>query len=401
MKFTVDSIAVLKLPLGKSDHLVFSDDVPGWAFRLRTRRKKWVLQYEAAGEDGKRHTRRLTFGTYPAMSVPEARKKAAAFHAEVMLGRDPQGQKAEDQARAGETFEACMRLYLARRRNDPTLRQSSYIEIERHLVKNLKDLHGLRIDKVDRRAIALQLTRIAETSGPVQANRTRGSLVKFLSWCAGEGFIDANPAQFTNKNPEVARDRVLSLGELATVWRGAPEGDYGDCLRLLLLTGQRETEIGDLRWDEIDFDRAVITLPPQRTKNRRWHTIPLSAPAIAILQARPLNGRALVFGRGNGARGFSGWGHAKRRLDAVVHLPKWVVHDLRRSCSTGLGNLGIPPHTIEALLNHQSGTKSGVSGTYNKSIYERETRQAVDLWGNAVLAAVDGVESNVVTLQRA
>jgi Arm DNA-binding domain len=111
MKFTVDSIAALKLPPGKTDHLVFSDDVPGWAFRLRTRRKKWVLQYEAAGDDGKRHTRRLTFGTYPAMGVPEARKKAAAFHAEVMLGRDPQGQKAEDRARAGETFEACLQLY--------------------------------------------------------------------------------------------------------------------------------------------------------------------------------------------------------------------------------------------------------------------------------------------------
>jgi integrase len=235
----------------------------------------------------------------------------------------------------------------------------------------------------------------------VQANRTRGSLVKFMNWCAGEGFIDANPAQFTNKNPEVARDRVLSLAELATVWRGVTEGDFADCIRLLLLTGQRETEIGDLRWDEIDFDRAVITLPPQRTKNRRWHTIPLSAAAIAILKARPQNGRALVFGRGKGDKGFSGWGHCKRRLDAVVNLPKWVVHDLRRSFSTGLGDLGIAPHIIEALINHQSGTKAGVSGRYNKSVYEREARQAVELWGNAVLAAVDGAESNVVTLQRA
>lgn len=402
MKFTVDSIAALKLPPGKSDRLVFSDDVPGWGFRLRTRRKKWVLQYEVVGKDGNLHTRRLTFGTYPAMGVPEARRKAAAFHAEVMLGGDPQGNKEDSKARARETFEACAKIYLERRRNDVKLRQRSYGEIERHLLRNLEKLHALRIDKLDRRAIALELARFTDERGPVQANRTRASLVKFLNWCVGEGFIDANPATFTNKNQEAARDRVLSAGELAKVWRGLGEGDYADIVRLLILLGQREREIGDLCWDEIDLDRGVITLPPARTKNRRAHTIPLNGPAVAILRARSqIDGRNLVFGRGKGDRGFSGWSRAKARLDAAVQIPAWVIHDLRRSFSTGLGDLGVAPHTIEMLLNHQSGTKAGVSGRYNKSVYEREARQAVDLWASTIMAAVEGRESNVVPLQRA
>ena len=109
-------------------------------------------------------------------------------------------KKPESKARAGETFEACLRLYLERRRNDPKLRASSYGEIERHLERNLKKLHALRIDQVDRRAIALELSRLTTESGPIQANRTRASVMKFLDWCAREGFIESNPAEFTNKN---------------------------------------------------------------------------------------------------------------------------------------------------------------------------------------------------------
>lgn len=183
---------------------------------------------------------------------------------------------------------------------------------------------------------------------------------------------------------------------------GVPPGDYCDVVRLLTLTGQREREIGDIRWSEVDLDRALVTLPPERCKNRRQHTFPLNAPATEILKARPReDGRDLVFGRGKGERGFSGWSHAKARLNVAVQIPTWIVHDLRRSFSTGLGDLGIPPHIIETLLNHQSGTKSGVSGRYNKSIYEREARQAVDLWASTIMAAVEGRENNVVPLQRA
>jgi integrase len=159
------------------------------------------------------------------------------------------------------------------------------------------------------------------------------------------------------------------------------------------LEGQRATEIGSLRWSEVDLENALVTLPPARVKNRRKHSFPLSSPALAILQRRwndRDDNRDLVFGRGNGDKGFSGWSHAKARLDAKLDLEPWVVHDLRRSFSTGLGDLGVPPHVIEMLINHQSGTKVGVSGRYNLSVYEKEGRQAVELWGTTVMAAIEG-----------
>jgi integrase len=148
--------------------------------------------------------------------------------------------------------------------------------------------------------------------------------VTFLNWCAGEGFIDSNPAQFTNKHPEVSRERVLTDAELHKIWHTLPNSDFGDIVRLLMLTSQRKSEISDLTRDEINFDQAMITLRPERVKNHCGHYIPLSQPALAILQARPSNnGRNFVFGTGQ--RGFSGWGAAKRQLDAAVQLtPGWV-----------------------------------------------------------------------------
>jgi integrase len=284
-------------------------------------------------------------------------------------------------------------------RNDGKLRPSTYGGIERHLALNLKALHGVPIHKLDRRAIALELGRFTTERGPVQANRTRSSLVKFLNWCAGEGLIDSNPAAFTNKNPETPRDRVLTLTELSTIWRVLPAGDYGDILKLLMLTGCRAREISDLQWGEIDLGRGVITLPPARTKNRRWHAIPLPPAARAILETRAPSARAFVFGTGQG--GFSGWSKAKLQLDALVKIKPWVVHDLRRAVATGMGETGVQPHIIEAVLNHVSGHKAGVAGTYNRAAYETEKTTALARWAEHLMAAVEGRDTNVATLKRA
>ena len=345
----------------------------------------------------------MVIGKATALALDRARALAAQLHAKVKLGSDPAGDKAESQARSGETFEACMKLYLERRRNEPKLRSSTYREIERHLVRNLKALHGLRIDKVDRRAIAIELARLTTETGPVQANRTRGSLVKFLNWCAGEGFIDANPATFTNKNPERGRDRVLTDAELRKIWSALPDGDFGEIVKLLALTAARANEIALLRWSEIDFERGVIALPASRTKNHRAHFIPIGATVRTILEARPQHdGRDFVFGRDRDqASGFSGWSQSKRRLDAAVKIPAWVIHDIRRAVATGMGELGIQPHIVESVLGHVSGHKAGVAGRYNKSQYEADKTTALARWDQHIAAVLADKKTNVAPLKRA
>jgi integrase len=381
MRLTETAVRTITLPTGKRDHVVWDDAVPCFGVRIREGGSKtYVFQYKIGTK-----SRKMTLGRVGAIDFGKARSAAKELYARKSLGQDPAGRRKEGQARAGETFEHCMGLYLARRRSEGKLRASTYGEIERHLLRNLKALHSIPIHSLERRAIALELGRFTDESGPVQANRTRASLVKFLNWCAGEGFIDSNPATFTNKNPEQPRDRVLTLPELKAIWLALPDGDFGDIVKLLTLTGQRREEIAQLRWGEVDLDRGLITLAPARTKNRRWHTIPLAAKAREILAARA-TGRVLVFGHGQG--GFSAWSYAKGRLG--LQLAPWVIHDLRRAVATGMGEIGVLPHVIEATLNHVSGHRAGVAGTYNRAAYEGEKAQALSRWNDHLMAIVGG-----------
>lgn len=398
MRFTAKSTAGLQLPRNKSDLVVFDDVLPGFGLRLRSGgSRNWIIQYETGNRQ-----RRMVIGS-AALPLEQARTSAAQLLAKVKLGGDPAADKAESQARSSEDFESCLKIYLERRRSEPELRSSTYREIERHLVRNLRALHSTRIDKLDRRAIAIELARCTSASGPVQANRTRASLVKFLNWCAGEGFIDANPAQFTNKNPERGRDRVLSDLELKKIWRALPDGDFGDILKLLALTGCRANEIAQLRWSEIDLERGVIALPASRTKNHRAHFIPMSATVRAILESRQQSdGRDLVFGRDRDqSSGFSGWSQSKRRLDAAAKIPAWVIHDLRRSVATGMAEIGVQPHIVEAVLNHVSGSKAGVAGIYNRSQYEAEKTAALARWDAHLADVLASKKTNVAPLRRA
>jgi integrase len=388
MRLTVKTADALRLAPGERDKIWFDEVIAGWGLRARDGGKRvWIFQYAIDGR-----TRRLTFGTYPAMSVTAAREQAEQLHAQTKLGRDPAQEKADAKASAGETFGACLSDYLRHRRAQGKLRQTTLSEIERHLTVNLRALHDIRIDKLHRRAIAAELSRFAAERGPVQANRTRASVIKFLNWCVGEGYIESSPAQLINKNPERPRDRLLTMDELARIWRSLPAGDFGDILKLLTLLGQRRDEIALLEWSEVDLDRGVISLPASKMKNRRPHVVHLGPEAVAILRARERGERAQVFGTGQG--GFSGWSQSKARLDAKLGgMEPWVIHDLRRAVATHMNEIGVTPHIVEAVLGHVSGSKGGVAGVYNLAAYEPDKRAAMLRWDEHLMAVVGSVAS--------
>ena len=220
-----------------------------------------------------------------------------------------------------------------------------------------------------------------------------------------QGLADENPIIGTS--PAVtkgARDRVLTDGELRSIWNALRNDAYGDIVKLLALTGQRRDEIGALRFSECNFDKAVIALPAERTKNSRPHDIPLSAEALAILKARPrLAGRECVFA--SAANGFLGWSNYKTALDARIAsngaIPAWRLHDLRRTVSTRMHDeLGIAPHIVEAVLNHVSGHKGGVAGVYNKATYAKEKAIALARWAEHLTAIVSGERSKVIAMPK-
>jgi integrase len=342
--------------------------VKGFGARRQRRDAFYLLRYRLNGEQ-----RFITIGRHGSPWTPDTARAEARRLLGLVAGRsDP----AAERVRPAETFGAEVERYLERKRE--AMKPRAYAEVERHLLAHSKPLHRARLAEIDRRTIAQRLAEIETQSGPVARNRVRSSLSAFFAWAIREGLLEINPATGTGKAEEGGPgERVLSDAELAEVWAVCGSGDFGDIVRLLILTGQRREEIGGLRWTEVDLDRGLIVLPPARTKNKRLHELPLSPQARAILerQGRRPN-RDLVFGLGRG--GFSGWSDGKESLPPL--LRPWRLHDLRRSAATGMAELGVLPHIIEAVLNHVSGHRAGVAGVYNRARYEPEMREALERW---------------------
>lgn len=391
MRLTGPIVARLVLPEGKTDHIVFDDTLTGFGIRLRAGGKKvWIAQYRVGARQ-----RRLTIGSADKLTLDAARAEARSILAKVQLGSDPQTEKVETRNRASITLGTVAKQYLegpAKRK----LKPNSYASLLVHLNKHWKPLREHPLHIIDRADVAARLNEIAKESGPFAANRARACLSSLFSWAMSEGIAEANPVAGTNKpTEEVSRDRVLTDDELAQVWRLAGEGDYGRIVRLLILTGQRREEVGGMSWSEVDVKKGIWSLPRYRTKNGLPHDVPLSKAACEILNSIPKRpDRDLLFGGGEGA--FSGWSKSKSALDARIAADlirkaevvgkkarvvlRWRLHDLRRTVATRMGDLGVLPHVVEAVLNHVSGHRAGVAGIYNRSLYATEKRAALELW---------------------
>lgn len=396
VKLTAATVQKLRLPHGTTDKIFFDDNLAGFGLRIRDGGKRtWIAQYRVGAKQ-----RRMTLGTPENLDAHSARERAKDVLAKVQTGSDPQTEKAEKRAQAAVTVGAIVKRYL-NERAVRRLKPRSYEEVERHLRKHWAALAETPIRNVKRSDVAAQLGRIAKDSGPFASNRARAALSAFFSWAIGEGLVDATPVLGTNKaTEEVSRDRVLTPDELAAIWKEAGAGDYAAIVRLLILTGQRREEVGGMLWSEIDTAGAVWRIGAERTKNGLAHDVPLSVPALAVLRAiERREGRHLVFGAGDGA--FQGWSNAKTALDKRVSrslansgagaLKPWRLHDIRRTVATRVADLGVLPHVIEAVLNHISGHKAGVAGVYNRAAYAAEKRAALALWGDHLMALVEGL----------
>jgi integrase len=156
-------------------------------------------------------------------------------------------------------------------------------------------------------------------------------------------------------------------------------------------TGQRRCEVAGIPWSEIDLAEKSWNIPGKRTKNGKAHFVPLSKQAIDVLAAAPkFDGDYIFKGRRSGP--VVDFGGPKKRLDVLLpqDMPHWTWHDLRRTLSTGLARLEIPPHVIDAAINHTSGKISGVAAVYNRYSYAAEKREAMDKWGAYVEKLVNG-----------
>ena len=389
MKLDAKSVAALKLD-GKNDAIFFDDDLRGFGYRIRLGangklRRSWVAQYKRTGA-----TRRMSQSAEK-LGAEQARGWAKKVLAKVALGEDPQADSRARRDRDSLTMRSQVTEFLAAKK--PELAERTFIETTRYLTdpRYFGPLHKLPIDTITRRDIAARIVVIMRERGNPTATCARGTLSSFFTWCMKMGLTESNPT-IGSVAPagNGGRKRKLSDSELTSVWCACGDDDHGRIIRLLILTACRRAEIGDMSWSELDD--GTFTIPEARSKNGKAHTLPVLPMMSRIIRDVPhMAFRDQLFGvRG---RGFTSWAQGKTALDERSGVTDWTVHDIRRSVATRMGDLGVQPHVIEAVLNHQRG---GVAGVYNKSPYANEVRAALALWEDHIHALLTGGERKII-----
>jgi integrase len=349
-----------------------------------------------------------------AFTPDKARGEAERIAMLVAQGIDPQSQKVE---RNRQAVELAFTDYLERFERDclkvhwPASYVDAVATLERFAVPELRNKPLPDITRKDIRAVLAPVR-----NKPATARKLFAILRRLLNFAIAEDDLKVSPLDGMEAPPVPAsRDRVLEDWELALVWRGAEKigKPFGPMVRLLILTGARREEVAGLRWDELRESEAAWHLPAERAKNGNALDLPLSGLAVAEVGKMKGKGdkwprRGLVFTT-TGKTPVSGFSKAKTRLDAEIAklndgegLGHWTMHDLRRTLATGMQRLGIRFEVTEALLNHVSGSRSGVAGIYQRHDWGPEKRAALDAWATHLeLILTPADRSNVVQLAEA
>jgi integrase len=400
-----------KLPEGKSENIYWSPAFYGFGIRLLyTGSASWIWQHKTWGR-----THRLAIGDVRVLDEPQAQNAAKNLWAKVQLERlDPQAAKAEAKRTAKIIFEDVAQQYLVAKVRRPRTVADLQFYLTGHY---FKPLHRMPLDEITHEQITLQLQKLSSPAMILNSDKT---LRAFFTWAIKKGMHPGpSPMLRVDKPPQgKSRTRILTHEEIKTIWlaceaweveagdnfqrlRGKTIPDFARVTRLLFLTGCRAQEIGDLRWSEINWKDGSLLLPSDRTKNKEPLYLPLTDTALNILKSvkqRP--GKENVFGTkiNKGLPTQNIGPMISRRIaksGGVVPAPRWVIHDIRRTVRSGMGEIGISSDIAERVVNHVS-ARSEMQRTYDRFQYGPAKRDALTRWESHLLKIVHGVEEKIV-----
>jgi integrase len=347
---------------------------PGFGVKVTPKgRKVFIVLYRAGGEGSR--LRKYTIGPYGRVTLHQARATALKIFAARTEGRDLAAEKQLARRRlVADRVDDLVELFIG----EHVSKTRSAREISRLLRREVIPSWGKRsIHEIGKRQVIELVTEVSGRGTPSAANKLLKVVKAFFGWCVGRAILDASPANaLVAPARERPRDRVLDDDELSRIIRAARQidGPYAGIVELLA----RE-EVGQLTWDEFDLANQTWTLPASRTKNGRPHFVHLSNEATAVLNRTPTMG-AFVFSL-SGTKPFQSFSAAKRELDELSGVSDWRLHDLRRTCVSGMARLGVAPHVADKVLNHQTGTISGVAAVYQRHEFLEERKEALERWG--------------------
>jgi integrase len=327
-------------------------------------------------------------------SLADARKIAREMLHDIANGVDPkvkrEAREAAEAIAIADTFAAVAEEFIAK--HVSKLRSGKHAEgaIRRELIP----VFGKKpISSITRRDIVHLLETIVESGRHQSARHALAHLSKMFAWVISRERLEASPCVAIRAVDIIGtlkpRRRVLSDSELTALWRATAGLSYpGEPFtRLLILTGQRLREVGEMAWDEIDTGKRLWTIPAERMKADAPHVVPLSPAVMAILESLPRWHGKYVFSVKDGERPITGFSVIKGRVDArMPGVAPWTFHDVRRSMRTGLSALRIQDVVAELCIGH---TQKGLHKTYDQHAYLDERRHALDAWANRVLSVVE------------
>ena len=361
-------VAGVKQTTGQRDY--FDAHVRGLVLRVADSGLKTWCAFYTSPKNGKRT--RATLGRYPELGLADARGRALEARAHLEQGTDPR-----DVHHGSMTVAMLATSYLTKRASGLRSVENIRHRLER---KALPLIGGIELGKLHRRDINRVLDAIMARGKPQEALAVFKVLRAMLRWAVERGDLEASPMQGM-KGPAApsVRDRILSEAEIRAAWK--LEGDLGDLIKLCLLTAQRSGEVCGMQGEELDLKARNWIIPSSRTKNKTLHTVPLSDAALEIIRPRLRGGQ--LFDVGSSSR-------VSKAL-ARAELGDWTMHDLRRTAISGMAELGVSPIVLAHIANHISATRAGVTlRVYQTYGYDREQRQALDLWADRLAGIVAG-----------
>ena len=328
--------------------------------------------------------RRVTIGTYPAMSLHEVRERYLEHERTRAEGGDPQRESRKHRESLAEVTCAMFAEIYMDRWAIP--RKRTHAQDRRMLDKDIIPRIGsMRVIDVTRADIVAVTDRIAKRGSPISANRTLSVLKRFFSFAIERGILEHSPcAHVRAPAKENRRDRVLSPEEIVAFMSALDQShmslQVNTALRFLLVSSQRLGEVASMAWENVDLTNRIWSLPAARSKNGRGNRIPLPTRAVLILREMQTTGgsEGWVFPNAEGRhiRGDS-ISRALSRLIKQFDLNHFTPHDLRRTAATQISGMGVDRTTLGRILNH---TDHSTTAIYDRYAYETEVRQALDKW---------------------
>lgn len=355
---------------------------PGMSVRISTQgRKTFTVKFRYGVRQ-----KRLKLGVYPRISLATARDKAIDVLRQVDEGIDPTRRRRSPDMKVEAVCREFIRLH-AQPRN------KSWREAERILEREFISTFGQCDIREVKRWDVLEIMDGAIARGSTyQANRIHSNIRKLFNWCIERGIVETSPIiGLKSPTKEESRDRVLDDDEIARLLRACRNDVYPfrQFVPTLLATAQRRGELAEMRWSEVDLEAKVWVIPAERSKNGKPHVVPLSTFAREVLDEVPRFLDCDYVFTTTRRSPVSGFSKMLRRLSEGSQTSDWRLHDLRRTAASGMARAGVAPHVVEKVLNHISGTISGVAAVYNRYGYDAEKREALEAWGQ-VLGGIQG-----------